>query len=90
MFEGASSSDIPDCILNPSIESASILSIAKGARSSRDTYSEPVSLPNEPELSLLDLGAEDLSFTLVCPRDASSIVYSCCNKLCLNQEETIK
>uniref|UniRef100_A0A2P2N1T3 Uncharacterized protein n=1 Tax=Rhizophora mucronata TaxID=61149 RepID=A0A2P2N1T3_RHIMU len=81
MFVKASSSDMLDCILNPSIERASILSMAKGARYSRDAHSEPVSLPTELELNLLDLGADDLSFMLSFHSPISS---SCGNKLCLS------
>nr|GMC92670.1 PHD finger protein ALFIN-LIKE 4-like isoform X1 [Ipomoea batatas] len=54
-FEGASSLDMPDCILNPSIRRPSILSIAKGATSPNERYSASCSLPIE-----LGSNSEDL------------------------------
>ncbi|KAF7837930.1 uncharacterized protein G2W53_006412 [Senna tora] len=77
MFDGASSPDIPDCILKPSIESASILSIANGARSSNEPNSEPVSLPTEVELNLLDSNPDDDPFRPSCAQVMGINFFAC-------------
>ncbi|KAL2586879.1 hypothetical protein AAZV13_13G080000 [Glycine max] len=89
MFDGSSSFNIPDCILKPSSQSASTLSIANGARSSNETNSEPLWSPIELELNLSDSSPPDnVPFKPLCVQiESCPVTKSCCKWYCLHKVE---
>uniref|UniRef100_A0A7C9AED8 Uncharacterized protein n=1 Tax=Opuntia streptacantha TaxID=393608 RepID=A0A7C9AED8_OPUST len=69
ILEGASSSVMSHCILKPSIHNASILSMAEGAKSSRDTYSASTSSAADSELIFFNCWLVKSPLVLFVPAD---------------------